>query len=227
MFKSKKYIKTSEFVMQDAIEFLQERNVDEVYIDILRGKMDKEIMDKLSEQKEKMDRRTPLQYAQDLFYAKIKEIFMQEYFYLVHRRVYKFNGSEGNNMLLLDDKDITTSPDWISQGGVLIEYAYSQTDYWEKAKKADFRKNKLLHLKELSEEYDCRILMVDIKNDSYRFVKITPDTKIQYEPYIVAYGKDGYSMEVDVSTFKKIDRELYLKLKNATNYKVNMQLEDN
>ena len=227
MFKSKKYIKTSEFVMQDAIEFLQERNVGEEYIDVLRGKLNKEISKMLYEQKEKRDKRTPLQYGQDLMYSKAKEIFMQEYFKLVWNRTYNFNGGEGDKPFSLKNDEITSDPDWISEGGVLIEYAYSQTEYWKNTGKADFRQNKLPHLLELSEINDCRILMVDMSIDSYKFIRITPDTKITFEPYIPAYGKYGYSMKVDTSTFTKIDRELYLKLKKATNYKININSENN
>lgn len=212
-YKSKyeiKYDLISNFIEMDIAEKLRSLGFAEEYVDIVQGRMNKDISDKLSKMNQKRDGRNALRYGQDLILPKMIEYFLIDYFKTTYYQDYYFNGGEGEELFLLKESEITNDSDLMNDRNEYIEVVSDYTGFWAKSGIMHFRNNKLPQLMHLARNQKVSILAVDIKNDSYGFIELNDEVITKYHESIAGFnGKSGWSIEVDTSEFEKFDRYIY------------------
>lgn len=151
------------------------------------------------------DRRTIMEYAQDLVASWVFEDYLIEEFkkigYILER-----SGADKNREILSNSKVSAASDCLLKHNGnsILIEIMSDYKGYWTKYNKVDLRDDKFNKLKILKSKF----LGISVKDKLYFLLNFNNDINATYSPSHFAYGgKPVYSITLSKDILKPFDIE--------------------
>ena len=168
-----------------------------------------ETYDNLKSCKHQRDRRSLMEYAQDLVCSWVFEDYLFSNLRMCGLNIY-LDGEDKNRKILSSSK-VSANSDFLVEYNdkrLYIELANDYTGYWLKRLQVDLRDDKYLRLKRKVNNGEKSLLLgVDLVNGKYFIHDFSNDQNVRFINFHVPYAKPAYSIKLSRESMREFSLE--------------------